>query len=256
MELLSKETWLHRINPSIKLLVVVSLCIVILFIDNLYLLIHTSLVVFILFFCFTGHSFKKILLLTLPFFIIFLSTSSSMILFGKGENVLFKWGLIIISEESIYKGLIVGFRGIIFAGIGLTFALTTRPVFLFYSLMQQLKMPPKYAYSFMAGLRLIPIMIEEFQTIQNAMRVRGVERQKGLNSIFFRLQAYSIPLLSQSIRRAHRIAVAMEAKRFTNQKKRTFYYVLALSKFDIIFILYFVIMLWLGHYAMQILSIL
>lgn len=249
MELSSKETWLHRINPSIKLIVLVSLCILVLFIDNLQLLIYISFVIFILFFGFTGHSFKRVILLTLPFFLIFLSTSSSMILFGKGEMVLYKWGLVTISEESIYKGLIVGCRGIIFAGLGLTFALTTRPVFLFYSLMQQLKMPPKYAYSFMAGLRLIPIMIEEFQTIQNAMRVRGFERKKGIQSIFFKIKAYSIPLLSQSIRRAHRIAVAMEAKRFTNQKKRTFYYELTLSKFDIIFVLCFVLMLSLGYYS-------
>lgn len=248
MEISSKDTWLHRINPSIKLFVLVSLCIAVLFIDTLHLLIHTSLVVFIIFFGFTGHSFKRIILFTLPFLLIFLSTSSSMILFGKGETVLFKWGLITISEESIYKGLVVGFRGIIFAGLGLTFALTTRPVFLFYSLMQQLKLPPKYAYSFMAGLRLIPIMMEEFQTIQNALRVRGIEHQKGIRSIFFKLKAYSIPLLSQSIRRAHRIAVAMEAKRFSNQKNRTFYYELTLSKYDLIFILYFVIMLSLGYY--------
>ncbi|WP_099353351.1 energy-coupling factor transporter transmembrane component T family protein [Fredinandcohnia onubensis] len=248
MEILSKDTWLHRINPSIKLFVLVSLCIAVLFIDTIHLFIHISLVVFILFFGFTGHSFKRIILYTLPFLLIFLSTSSSMILFGKGETVLFKWGLITISEESIYKGLVVGFRGIIFAGLGLTFALTTRPVFLFYSLMQQLKLPPKYAYSFMAGLRLIPIMMEEFQTIQNALRVRGIEHQKGIRSIFFKLKAYSIPLLSQSIRRAHRIAVAMEAKRFSNHRNRTFYYELTLSKYDLIFILYFVIMLSLGYY--------
>nr|WP_309098965.1 energy-coupling factor transporter transmembrane component T [Fredinandcohnia onubensis] len=248
MEILSKDTWLHRINPSIKLFVLVSLCIAVLFIDTLQLLIHISLVVFILFFGFTGHSFKRIILFTLPFLLIFLSTSSSMILFGKGETVLFKWGLITISEESINKGLVVGFRGIIFAGLGLTFALTTRPVFLFYSLMQQLKLPPKYAYSFMAGLRLIPIMMEEFQTIQNALRVRGIEHQKGIRSIFFKLKAYSIPLLSQSIRRAHRIAVAMETKRFLNHRNRTFYYELTLSKYDLIFILYFVIMLSLGYY--------
>ncbi|THE10868.1 energy-coupling factor transporter transmembrane protein EcfT [Bacillus timonensis] len=248
MEFSSKETWLHRINPSIKLFVLISLCIAVLFIDHLHLLIHISLVVFILFFGFTGQSFKRILLFTLPFLLIFFSTSSSLILFGKGETVLYKWGLIIISEESIYKGLTVGCRGIIFAGLGLTFALTTRPVFLFYSLMQQLKMPPKYAYSFMASLRLIPIMIEEFQTIQYAMRVRGVEHQNGIQSIFLKVRAYSIPLLSQSIRRAHRIAVAMEAKRFSNQKTRTFYYELTFSKYDLLFILYFVIMISFGFY--------
>src|SRR5690606_38483631 len=164
-------------------------------------------------------------------------------------TVLYQWGLVSISEESIYKGLLVGFRGIIFAGLGLTFSLTTRPVFLFYSLMQQLKLPPKYAYSFMAGLRLIPIMIEEFQTIQNALRVRGYERKNGIQSFFNKLKVYSIPLLSQSIRRAHRIAVAMEAKQFSSENHRTFYYELTFSKYDMIFVLYFIVMLSLGYFV-------
>ena len=80
--------------------------------------------------------------------------------------------------------------------------------------MQQVKLKPKYAYSFMAALRLIPIMMEEFQTIRNAMKVRGFEREKGIRSVYFKMKAYSIPLLSGSIRRAHRIAVAMEANDF------------------------------------------
>ncbi|WP_453990675.1 energy-coupling factor transporter transmembrane component T family protein [Bacillus nitroreducens] len=249
MEFSSKETWLHRINPSVKLIVLVFLCIVVLFTDHLPFLIHTAVVVFILFFCFSGHSAKRILLLTLPFLLIFVSTSSSMVFFGKGDTVLYQWGLVSISEESIYKGLLVGFRGIIFAGLGLTFSLTTRPVFLFYSLMQQLKLPPKYAYSFMAGLRLIPIMIEEFQTIQNALRVRGYERKNGIQSFFNKLKVYSIPLLSQSIRRAHRIAVAMEAKQFSSENHRTFYYELTFSKYDMIFVLYFIVMLSLGYFV-------
>ncbi|WP_449539272.1 energy-coupling factor transporter transmembrane component T family protein [Ferdinandcohnia sp. Marseille-Q9671] len=246
-ELPSKETWLYRINPSVKLLVLLSLCIAILFTDDLTFTINVSIVVFLLFFCFTGHPFIRITLLSLPFVFIFLSTSTSMILFGSGDIIWYEWGLIRITEESFYRGLLVGFRAIIFAGLGLTFALTTRPVFLFYSLMQQIKLPPKYAYSFMAGLRLIPIMIEEFQTIQNALRVRGVEHQNGSRSLFLKLKAYSIPLLSQSIRRAHRIAIAMEAKRFSNHSKRTFYYEFTFSKHDIHFILYFVLLLGIGY---------
>lgn len=104
--------------------------------------------------------------------------------FGKGETTWWEWGLIHITEESFYRGLHLGFRALIFALLGLMFSLTTRPVFLFYSLMQQLKLKPKYAYSFMAGIRLIPIMIEEFQTIRQAMIVRGVEQRKGLANFF------------------------------------------------------------------------
>ncbi|MBU8878791.1 energy-coupling factor transporter transmembrane protein EcfT [Bacillus sp. FJAT-29790] len=249
MDLSSKETWLHRINPSVKLAVLIVLFIAVLFIHDLNFLINLTIAVFILFLCYTGHPIKRILLFLIPFLAIFLSTSISMILFGKGETTWFKWGLVHISKESFLRGLLVGSRAIVFAALGLTFALTTRPVYLFYSLMQQVKLKPKYAYSFMAGLRLIPIMMEEFQTIQNAMKVRGVERQKGIRSLYFKIKAYSIPMLSGSIRRAHRIAVAMEAKRFSDTRNRTYYYAIGFSKIDLVFISYFALLLLAGYYV-------
>jgi energy-coupling factor transport system permease protein len=233
-----KETWLHKINPTLKLFTMIVLFIFILFVHQLNWLINLTLGAFILFWLFSGHPKKRLSLLMIPFVIIFISTASSMILFGKGETTWLKWGLIHVTEESFYRGLHLGFRAMIFAVLGLTFALTTRPVNLFYSLMQQVKLNPKYAYSFMAGLRLIPIMIEEFLTIRNAMKVRGVEQQWGLQALYFKIKSYSIPLLSQSIRRAHRIAVAMEAKRFTGMRERTYYYKLGFSFSDGVFIMY------------------
>lgn len=179
-----KETWLHKINPSLKLLFLIVLFISVLFIHNINFLINYTVSAFLLFAFFTGHPMKRILLLLIPFVLIFVSTATSMIFFGKGETTWWEWGLIHITEESFYRGLHLGFRALIFALLGLMFSLTTRPVFLFYSLMQQLKLKPKYAYSFMAGIRLIPIMIEEFQTIRQAMIVRGVEQRKGLANFF------------------------------------------------------------------------
>ncbi len=95
----------------------------------------------------------------------------------------------------------------------------------------------------MAALRLIPIMMEEFQTIRNAMKVRGLERGKGIRSVYFVMKAYSIPLLSGSIRRAHRIAVRWRQSDFTDTRDRTYYYEFGFSKMDHGFILYFIILL-------------
>ncbi len=249
MTLLGKETWLHRVNPSLKLLVVCILCIAVLFIDNLNYMMNLSVGFLILFLLFTGYPLKFILLLVVPFCFIFISTSSAMVMFGQGETTWFKWGLVHITEESFFTGLLVGFRALIFAMMGLTFALTTKPVNLFYSLMQQAKLKPKYAYSFMAALRLITIMKEEFQTIRYAMKVRGVKKQKGLKSIFFKIKSYAVPLLSGSIRRAHRIAVAMEAKQFSDDKNRTYYYNFSYSPYDYTFILYVLVLLVISFYA-------
>jgi energy-coupling factor transport system permease protein len=248
INIVHRETWLHHTNPSVKLLLLLVLFVAVVFIHNPNVLINLTIGFFILFIAYTGYPLKYVILFFLPFLFIFISTASSMILFGNGETTWFRWGVIHITEESFYRGVHLGFRALIFALLGLTFALTTRPVYLFYSLMQQLKLKPKYAYSFLAAVRLVPIMIEEFQTVHQALKVRGVADERGIRGKLELMKRYAIPLLSQSIRRAQRIAVAMEAKRFTNERKRTFYYEMKLSKYDVLFFLYVLIVTLIAYY--------
>ncbi|WP_077624588.1 energy-coupling factor transporter transmembrane component T family protein [Sediminibacillus massiliensis] len=242
-----QETWLHKINPSLKFFLVVLLFVGILFIHDINYLINFFMGTILLYLFFTGHPGKRLVLIGIPFLLIFITSSTSMVFFGKGETTWLQWGLVHISEESFFRGIHLGFRGLVFAVLGVIFALTTRPVYLFYSLMQQLKLRPKYAYSFMAAVRLVPIIIGELQTLRYALKIRGIENEKGLAGFYKKLKAYAIPLLAQSIRRAHRIAVAMEAKRFTAGEKRTFYYQIGFSKYDIWFVCYFLVLILLSY---------
>jgi energy-coupling factor transport system permease protein len=246
-----KETWIHQINPSLKLLLFVALFFHIIFIHDIDFIINYTFIALFLLVFFSGHPWKRVLLLAIPFLLVFISTSTSMIFFGQGQTTWLKWGLLHITEESFYRGVHLGFRALNFAALGLLFALTTRPVFLFYSLMQQLKLPPKFAYSFMAAFRLIPIMFEEFQVLRYALKVRGVKEKRGIKGIYEKIKFFSIPLLAQSIRRAQRIAVAMEAKRFSMIKKRTYYYELGFSRYDVLFILYLGLTITAAYYISQ-----
>jgi len=239
-----RETWLHRTNPSLKLLVMTGVFIVVLFLHNPNVLINLSIGLLLLLFIYTGYPLKYLVLFFLPFFVIFVSTASSMTLFGQGTTTWVQWGLVHITKESFLRGMHLGFRALTFALLGLIFSLTTRPVYLFYSLMQQLKLKPKYAYSFLAGVRLIPIMLEEFQTVQNALKVRGADH----GGVFKKVKRYAVPLLSQSIRRAQRIAVAMEAKRFSDTTKRTFYYHIGFSRYDVVFLVSLIGLVVLSYY--------
>ena len=236
MEMVHKQTWLHHINPSMKLIVMITLFLFLLFVHYLNWLVYLTLFTFLFLWSFSGYSRRLVILMALPFFLVFLTTASSMIMFGKGETTWLTWGMIQVTEESFYRGIHIGLRAFLFAVLGLLFAMTTRPVLLFYSLMQQLGLKPKYAYSFMAGIRLIPIMLEEFNTIRNALKVRGTRERKGFKKQLHNIQSYSIPLLAQSIRRAHRIAVAMETKGFEGDGERTYFYRVGFSKFDGYFI--------------------
>ncbi len=238
-----QPTWLHQINPSFKLLTLTALFIGLLFVHNPNFLLYMITGIVVLYLFGTGHRWKVIGLLAIPLAIIFLSSSTTMIFFGEGEQTWFKFGLIHITEESFYRGIHLGLRSMVFGLLSLLFALTTRPVNLFYSTMQQLKLKPKYAYSFMAAIRMLPIIVEEFQTLRQALKVRGVQYSKGIKGMYEKVKLYAIPLLAQSIRRAHRIAVSMEAKQFSKNNKRTFYYHLGYTNKDLLFFL--ILVVWL-----------
>ncbi len=228
-----RETWLHRVNPTLKLAASVLLFVAALFVHDpnvMALLVAASLLPLLA----TGHPPLRVLLYASPFLLVFVSSASGMIMFGTGATLWFELGLIRITEESFYRGLHLGLRSLQVAAVGLAFALTTRPVALFYSLMQQLRMPPKYAYSFLAALNMVPLLADEFFTLRQALQIRGAG--PGRLGIYGRLRMYALPLLAQSIRRAHRMAAAMEARRFhSGSGKRTYYYVYGWSRIDALY---------------------
>lgn len=232
LELSYRETWLHRTNPSLKLAVSLALFFLVLFTHNPSVMVNASAGALLVLFACSGHPASRLALFVLPALLLLVSSATSMIFYGKGETVWWDWGIVHVTRESFFRGLQVGLKSLCFAFVGLLFALTTRPVLLFYSLMQQCKVPPKYAYSFMAAMRLLPIMVGEFQTLRHALAVRGVGRQRGLGGAYRKMKAYAVPLLAQSIRRAQRIAVAMEAKRFAGNGRRTYYYKTGFSAAD------------------------
>ncbi|WP_138432048.1 energy-coupling factor transporter transmembrane component T family protein [Fodinibius saliphilus] len=234
------SSWISRINPSLKLVLMMGGILVILFIHNINVMIPLVVGFAGMLLLGTGQPKGKVLLFVLPLLFIFFSTGASMILFGKGDTVWWQWGPAVITRESFYRGVHIGFRALSFGLIGLLFALTTRPVLLFYSMMQQLRLPPRYAYGFMASLRLLPLIYEEFKTLQKAYKVRGVRSKRGLNGWWQRIRRYAIPLLAQSIRRAQRIAVAMEARRFNNSVQRTYYYQPGFSSADGLMVIWWV----------------
>jgi len=230
-----RETWLYHVNPAFKFAVCVVLLILALMNRNIDMALYQVGLFALLLVLFGGHSLGKTLLLLLPFIFVFVSSSISMVMFGKGEQVIWSWGLIRISEESVRSGLLLGLKTLSFGLIGLLFALTSRPILFFYALMQQFRMPPKYAYSFIASVRLLPMVVEELRMRRDALCVRGVKFSRGVKGGYERLRQYVVPLIAQSIRRAQRVAVAMEAKRFQMQARRTYFYEMKYSRYDLLF---------------------
>ncbi|GAA0309100.1 energy-coupling factor transport system permease protein [Gracilibacillus halotolerans] len=237
MDLQIKMTWLHHVNPMVKLFFLVFLFIGLLLIHHIHFQFYFLLFIICIYLFMTGCRTKWLLLLSLPLSILFFSSFLSMALFGMGETTWWKLGIVHITEESFFRGLHLGIRTVSFGLLGLVFALTTTPVQLFYSSMQQLRLKPKFAYSFMASIRILPIIVEEIIILKKALKVRGYVYSKGLTGFFERMNHYSVPILAQSIRRAHRIAIAMQIKQFNGDTRRTYYYKIGYSRHDIFFTL-------------------
>lgn len=233
-----RRTWLHRANPVIKLGVLLGLFLMTVLTHDIDFVMYQAVIFTLCLLALSGVAPWKMLLFCLPFLIAFVSSSSSMMLFGRGENVWWEWGLFRISEESFYRGLHLGFKGMAFAAEGLLFVTTTSSVDLFYGLMQKLRLAPKYAYSFMASIRLLPMVWEEYMVRRQALKVRGLRPAKGVKGAIRRAGLYAVPLLAQSIRRAHRVAAAMEAKQFNGEegRSRTYYYESRFTAYDLLIV--------------------
>ena len=126
-----------------------------------------------------------------------------------------------------------------------------------YSLMR-LKIPYKYCYAFMVGIRFIPSIQQEARTIALAQQARGfgLERantvKKAYNLIFERL----ISTLVSILRKGNTTSISMENRCFGLYKTRTNLIRIKFRKKDLFFIFCcFTLFITLILYVFQVLSI-
>lgn len=99
---------------------------------------------------------------------------------------------------------------------------TTDPTDLADSLVQQLRAPARFAYGALAALRLLPLLATEWHTIGLARRARGVAAGGNPVTAAKLFGGRVFTLLVGAIRRASRIAAAMDARGFDARQTRTY----------------------------------
>jgi energy-coupling factor transport system permease protein len=92
------------------------------------------------------------------------------------------------------------------AAVGGVFALTTDSTRLADALVQQARVPARFAYGALAAYGAIPRFAEDLATLRQARRIRGL--RAGWHPRLF------VGLLVLAIRHADRMAVAMDARAF------------------------------------------
>ena len=224
------NSFAHRCNPAVKLLFLI-LYIVAMFLGQNFYALGACALVFVVISCFSGIPFGTLLrsvkaVLYMLIFIVVLN-----LFFGVGEKVLWSWGFLKITEESVYWTIFLAARWLLLILSSSLLTLTTSPVALADGL-EALLTPLKWihfpvhemALVISIALRMIPILTEETGRIMNAQKARGADFEQG--GLIKRVKAILptlIPLLISAFRRALELADAMEARCYSGSHVRTKY---------------------------------
>lgn len=142
----------------------------------------------------------------------------SVTLYGTASGAtLFTFGLMAVSEGSLYAGAATFLRVAAIAVPGVIFALGLDPTDLADGLVQILHLPSRFVYGGLAGMRMVALLQDDWRALGLSRRSRGLGDGSAIRRVF--LQAFS--LLVVSIRRGTKLATAMEARGFGGDVPRS-----------------------------------
>lgn len=132
----------------------------------------------------------------------------------KTGELLFSLGPVTFTSGSLEAGVAIALRGLAIALPGVIVLASTDPTDLADALAQKLRLPHRFVLGALAAMRLVGLLVTEWQTLGMARRARGVGGGKGLFRGLKAQLGQAMALLVQAVRRATRLATTMEAKGF------------------------------------------
>jgi len=243
------NSFMHKLNPMSKFLFLLLLTILLFFIKSLIFL--SIITVSILLLALTCGISLRDLIRKLKYIIIILIFSVILNIFFNAipqtqEQILFYlFGLkfLPIRRLAVYYAMKAFFIIMTLYSSSIIYTNTTYMKDFVYSLMN-LKIPYKFSFDFMVGIRYLPLIEKEAKTIALAQKARGFGRKKvgsfkkAYNFIFERLVSTLISIL----RKAEITSISMENRCFGIYKTRTNINKIKFKKNDVGFMLLSIIL--------------
>lgn len=132
----------------------------------------------------------------------------------KTGELLLALGPLTFTSGSLEAGVAIALRGLAIALPGIIVLASTDPTDLADALAQKLRLPHRFVLGALAAMRLVGLLVAEWQTLGMARRARGVGGEPGIFAGTKAQLGQAMALLVQAVRRASRLAVTMEAKGF------------------------------------------
>lgn len=244
------DSMIHRLDPRSKLLAMISFLLIIFWANNL--VTNILLATFVLIVVFLSK-------INLTFFIngvkpmigIILFTTFFQVFFTGGQEVLWQFWILKVTEEGLQQAGIIFVRFVLIIFLSTLLTLTTMPLSLADGIeaglapLIYLKVPVhEIGLMLSMSLRFVPTLMDDTTRIMNAQRARGVDFGEG--SLIQKVKSVIpilIPLFASSFKRADALATAMEARGYQGGDGRSKYRMLEWTLADSLVL---VVMLILG----------
>ncbi len=144
-----------------------------------------------------------------------------------------------LSWVGLHNGLVLAFRMLASVAFGVLYVSTTDVTQLVVSLTRNFRVPPRFSYGTLAGIRVFPLFEEEWRKIRQARSLRGKDSRRPRIT---RIVTYALPLMTQAIRIGERVAIAMESRGFKREvaqspTARTYYLETPVTPWDLVYLL-------------------
>lgn len=221
------NSWIHRLDPRVKILATI-LYIVALFVVKDFIGFATAFVGLVAVTAISKVPVSFILRGLKPVFLIILFTFVINMFMIKGEVLVSLWFLE-ITREGLRTAVFMGVRLVLIIIGSSLLTLTTKPISLtdgieaLLSPFRRFGLPAhELAMMMTIALRFIPTLLEETDKIMKAQQARGADFESG--NIINRAKALIpilVPLFISAFRIAQELAMAMEARCYGGNVKRT-----------------------------------
>ena len=207
------ESRLHRLHPVTKLAGLVAFVVAAFVVDRPLALVPLSAAVFAL--LVPAGGLPNVRRLRVMFVLVFVFTLVIWTVFFRG--------VLRPTREGFFYGLSTAMRLDTFLAAGILFLTTTRVEEVAYAL-GRLGVPYKVGFTLTLAFRLVPVFFDAALAVLQAQRCRGLELARG--GLVRRLRRFVpilVPVLIGALRRADRMAMALELRGFNSGRPRTTY---------------------------------
>lgn len=240
---------IYKMDPRGKLLITI------LFIFTIFLANNPISYAIITLFCFLAVFTTKLKVRVFwngvkPLIGLIFFTALLQLFFMTGGKVYWQWWIFTLSSYGIVNAIYIFIRFTLIILISTVMTVTTMPLEIADAMewllkpLKIFKVPvDKIALVISIALRFVPTLFDETLKIMNAQRSRGADFNDG--GLIKRAKAITpilVPLFIHSLETAIDLSTAMESRGYRGSQGRTKYRVLRWSKYDLLDLAYFILL--------------